>query len=181
MPQIQKKVQVNLKPVVELISNGERGEEKARNFFSSFDAKTLVFRGSFVKWNEGLGVSGLALVVVSFPPWQSSFPPDVPYLFLFLSGCRSTQVSAIPQIQKKGSLCFFSAKRSEFEAVVGYIEETKEAKRIARTVLSSLDINSFYGELCGMERRQRIGSVRFGVGCSFISFLAKLLSVQRFL
>ncbi len=31
---------------------GERGEEKARNFFSSFDAKTLVSTGSFGKWNE---------------------------------------------------------------------------------------------------------------------------------
>jgi hypothetical protein len=30
-----------------------------------------------------------------------------------------------------------------------------------------------------MERRQRIGSVRFGVGCSFISSLAKLLSTRR--
>ncbi len=40
-------------------------------------------------WNETktkLGVSGSALVVVSFPSWQSSFLPDAPYLFLFLSG-----------------------------------------------------------------------------------------------
>ena len=62
---------------------GERSEELARNFFSSFDAETLVSTGSFVEWNEDkeLGVSGSALVVVSFPPWQSSFPPDAPYLF----------------------------------------------------------------------------------------------------
>jgi hypothetical protein len=31
---------------------GERSEELARNFFSSFDAKTLVSTGSFGKWNE---------------------------------------------------------------------------------------------------------------------------------
>jgi hypothetical protein len=29
---------------------GERSEELARNFFSSFDAKTLVSTGSFGKW-----------------------------------------------------------------------------------------------------------------------------------
>jgi hypothetical protein len=30
-----------------------------------------------------------------------------------------------------------------------------------------------------MEQRQRIGSVQFGVGCSFISSVAKLLSARR--
>jgi hypothetical protein len=30
-----------------------------------------------------------------------------------------------------------------------------------------------------MERKQRIGSVRFGVGCSFISSVAKLLFALR--
>jgi hypothetical protein len=53
------------------------------NFFSSFDAKTLVLtgRGMDVEWNEDkeLGVSSLALVVVSFPPWQSSFPSNGSY------------------------------------------------------------------------------------------------------
>jgi hypothetical protein len=45
-----------------------------------------------VEWNENkeLEVSGSGLVVVSFPPWQSSFPPDAPYLFVFLSGRRAT-------------------------------------------------------------------------------------------
>jgi hypothetical protein len=32
-----------------------------------------------------------------------------------------------------------------------------------------------------MERRQSIGSVWFGVGCSFISSETKLLSARRFL
>jgi hypothetical protein len=64
---------------------GERGEEKARNFLSIFDAKTLVSTGSFVEWNEDkeLGVSGSALVVFSFPPWQSSFPSQCS-LFIFI-------------------------------------------------------------------------------------------------
>jgi hypothetical protein len=49
---------------------GERGVEKAQKFFSSFDAKILVSKGSFGKWNKDkeLGVSDSALVVVSFPP-----------------------------------------------------------------------------------------------------------------
>jgi hypothetical protein len=77
---------------IDIEGKAKEAKRKREISFSSFDAKTLVSTGSFVEWNEDkeLGVSGSALVVVSFPPWQSSFPPDAHYLFLFLSGCRAT-------------------------------------------------------------------------------------------
>jgi hypothetical protein len=68
-------------------------------------------------------------------------------------------------------------ERNEFEAAVGLIEESIEAKRMAQNVLSSPEGNSFYGEPFGMgENKER------ELSCSAIvvhSSVAKLLSARR--
>jgi hypothetical protein len=81
---------MNLKWQIYRSTNRKRPKEMREQFLVV--STKIRSTGSFVEWNEDkeLGVSCSGLVVVSFPPWQSSFPPDAPYLFLFLSGCRAT-------------------------------------------------------------------------------------------
>jgi hypothetical protein len=66
------------------------------------------------------------------------------------------------------SISLLTAERSEFEAVGGEIEKTKEAKRMARNVPKILTEIRSTGSFSGIERRRRTGSVRFSVSCSFL-------------
>jgi hypothetical protein len=84
--------------------------------------------GSFVEWIEDkqLGVSGSALVV-SFRPWQSSFPSDAPYLFLFRWVPRDLSFRDSSNT-KKGSPCFFTAKEVNLKRWLDRLKKRKRQK-----------------------------------------------------
>ncbi len=130
----------------------------ARNVLSSLDGNS--FYGELF-WNRKKTKNRKCPVRRQqfIPPWKSSFPPDAPYLFFFRSGCHMTQVFMMPQIKKKeGSSCFLTAERSEFEAVVGQIEETKEAKRKHEiSKVASTENFVLRGALLGWVKTEKIG------------------------
>jgi hypothetical protein len=77
---------------IDIEGKAKEAKRKAQNFFSSFDAKTLVSTGSFGKWNEdaewevvrfGVSFSFISTVAELLSARRSLF-------ILFLSGCRAT-------------------------------------------------------------------------------------------
>ncbi len=71
------------------ISKKRKRHKELREQFLVVSTK-ICSTGSFVEWSKDkeLGVSGSALVVVSFPPWQSSFPSNGSYEFILKSSRR---------------------------------------------------------------------------------------------
>jgi hypothetical protein len=69
---------------IDIEGKAKEAKRKRKLFFSSFDAKTLLSTGSFVEWNEDneLGVSGSALVVVSFLRGKASFRPSIGFILI---------------------------------------------------------------------------------------------------
>jgi hypothetical protein len=96
IPQIQKKgspcflrpKEVNLKRRLDRTKKRKRQKELREQFLVV--SKKICSTGSFVEWSEDkeLGVSGSALVVVSFSLWQSSFPSNGSYELILKSSRR---------------------------------------------------------------------------------------------
>jgi hypothetical protein len=79
---------MNLKRQMDRSKKRKRQKELRKQFLVVLTK--IRSKGSFVEWNEDeeLGVSGSALVVVSFPPWQSSFPSNGSFELILKSSRR---------------------------------------------------------------------------------------------
>jgi hypothetical protein len=79
--------EVNLKRWLDRLKKRKRQKELREQ--SLVVSTKMRSTGSFVEWNEdkGLGASCSALVV-SFPPWQSSFPSNGPYELILKSSSK---------------------------------------------------------------------------------------------
>jgi hypothetical protein len=132
MPQIQKKSSSEFEAGgwIDMERKAKEGKRKREISLEALTQKLWYLRGSL--WNgtktKNWKLSGSELVVVSFPPWQSSFPPDALYLFLFLSGFRATKVSAMPQIQKNISFALFFLRPKEVN-LKRWLDRSKNQKR----------------------------------------------------